>query len=329
MCAIGGMTWIILHPLFIESVVMITFRMITAQAVFQTRQCIAFRARIFGDCARLPAKQSGLARILRKPQTGAVSNPSPKTRWGSILPAGLASQTDQQMTQYEIGAMHALHQCGRSTRDISKLLNISQPTITRNLKKPAKRIGPKPVHPTARVLILVLIRLNSRLDPRLIVREMQRLTSTGKIACPVPRPGSVSRLLREESFAPTRATRRPALEPHHLMPRVKWCMFALLQPQLMRTTIYTDESYIEVCDGGSIHWLHKTDPRIYESSARRERYMLWGAVSEATGLMPLVYFPAGTTLDGPKYVVLLRQYFLPWLERVAVPGERYIMQQDN
>ena len=213
----------------------------------------------------------------------------------------------------------------RDQRELAKKLGVSQSTISRYLSQWSRRVPvedicgrgqPPTFTPSERTVLGRVVAESPFISSSKIAYKMEPLF--GKTCS----SRTIRNTLVEMSYVNSIPRVVPLLTEAAKEKRVEWAC-ANTERDWSRV-FFSDETYIQISANVTRAW-HKTGER---PSCQRSKFlkklMFWAAVSSG---MKTELFVVGGTMTSQRYIVLLRDEFLPWLRRQK--RGQFVFQQDN
>jgi len=118
---------------------------------------------------------------------------------------------------------------------------------------------------------------------------------------------------------------KPLLTEKHLNDREYWAIY--YQNFDWNTVIWSDESTVSIQPNNySKIWIHKNDTIIKRVVKHPLKINIWGCILKNNNLIIQIY---DKTMNGHKYIDILKTKLLPLINNNKILGNPFIFQQDN
>jgi len=250
----------------------------------------------------------------------------------------------RELTDFERGEIVGLSKGGFSQRNIATILDFPKSTVGQVIKKyneqgittTASRSGRPKILTERDNRHLIKIAKENRNNT---LEELTENFNTSMAISVSSR--TVQRILHKEGYSGHAAKKKPFISEKNRKKRYGWCRMRKNWTTEWNQIIWSDESRFELFNNDSRNWVWRKTNERYKTDCLKPTVknsigvMVWGCFCNNI-LGPLVLVEG--TLNSDKYIELLQEHLLPFLNDLNGEGElipwyffqdNYIFQDDN
>jgi transposase len=238
-----------------------------------------------------------------------------------------------ELSDFERGEIIGLWKANFSTREIEKILDHPQKTISNIIMKyrdegmttTAQRSGrPKILLDLDKRHLVNIVKKNRNVTIEELTDEFKQSLSISISS------STVRNYLHQEGYFGRVAKKKPYVSESNRKKRLGWCRMRKDWNEEWNKIIFSDESRFELFNNDSHNWVWRKVDEKYKKECLKPTVkksigiMVWGCFHK-DGIGPLVIVEGN--INGVKYRELLEEHLLPFYN--ALNHEDYLFQDDN